>query len=122
MNSIALATADSPVPVKTEKQKKKNLWKREGEKDPTTYKVKHHAVNAEYIMEGVVNVKIVDVDPSQQAARKKEASERKIELTSTKSTTALTGEGEVAHRGGFFAWCWPRQVGGRRRCCGFNCC
>jgi len=56
------------------------MWQREGEKDPSSYKVKHHAVNAEYIMEGVVNVKIVDVDQCKSEARKQEAFEKKTEL------------------------------------------
>jgi len=78
-------------------------------------------VNGEYIMEGVVNVKIVDVDPSKRAERQKEATERKLEIKS--STSTLKAAATKTTRQRFWEFIWPHKgEDGRRHCCGLRCC
>jgi len=108
-------SSTATTPKSTTSASKKKVFVKEGEKDPASYKVRHHAVNAEYIMEGVVNVKIVDVDPSKRAERKQEADSMKSDgMVKTKSTGNLTKTTTTSR-----FWCFPTREAdgtGRRRC------
>jgi len=103
------STSTIATPKSTKQNSKKKTFAKEGEKDPNSYKVRHHAVNAEYIMEGVVNVKIVDVDPSKRAERKKEADDWKTD-GKTKSSENL--KKTTTSKSSFWV-----TANGRRRCC-----